>query len=78
MFQFIYNVTQSILVSLWMILLTIITGKLPKVSLYHFDKRAENGGAFDICSDKYIKTNDHSNVSKECKDIIINKYINSL
>lgn len=78
MFQFIYNVIQSIFLSLWMILMTIITGKLPKISLYHFDKQAEYNSPFDVCSDKYIKTNYDSNVSNKCKHVIIDEYINSL
>jgi hypothetical protein len=61
-----------------MILLTIITGKMSKVSLYHFDNELENNGFFDICSDKYIKTNYFSNVSDKCKYAIISDFLSNL
>ena len=75
MFQFIYNIIQSIVYSIWIIIMTIITGKMIKVSPYHFDKQSDNNGFFDICRDKYIKINHPSNVSDSCKKIIIADFI---
>lgn len=75
MFQFIYNVLQSIFNLFWMILLTIITGKMSKISPYHFDRGLHDNGFFNICSDEFIKTNHPKNVSPYCKKLIIEKFL---
>lgn len=78
MFQFIYNVTQSIFTSIWFIIMTIVTGKMVKVSPYEFDWKKEDNTFFNICNDKFIKTNYDSNVSSKCKELIISDFIEHL
>jgi len=78
MFRFIYNLFQSILFSAWFIVLIIITGKMSKISLYHFDRQIRGNGMFDVCSDQYIKDDSFSNVSDKLKKRIIEDYINFL
>lgn len=75
MFQFIYNVFQSISFSIWSIIMTIITGKMVKISHYHLDKSYLDNNAFDICSDKYIKTDKERLVSEKAKKLIIEDFI---
>jgi hypothetical protein len=78
MFQFIYNVTQSIFTSIWFIIMTIMTGKMVKVSPYSFDNQTEGNSFFNICSDRFKKTNYPSNVSDKCKELIISDFIHHL
>jgi hypothetical protein len=75
MFQVIYNVVQSFSFSVWSIIMTIITGKMVKISHYHLDKDCFNNNAFDICSDKYIKTDKMNMVTDAVKKQIINHFI---
>lgn len=58
--------------------MTIITGKMVKVSPYEFDGQKEDNTFFNICNDKLTKTNYPSNVSKNCKEIIIADFIDHL
>ena len=78
MFQLLYNIIQSTFLSLYFIIMTIITGKLPKISLYHFDSSFKGHNGFNICSDKFIKENIPSEVSNEAKHKIIEDFIFSL
>jgi hypothetical protein len=78
MFRFIYNVNSTVISSVLFIILAIITGKMPKISVYHFDKGSHFNDLFDICSDTYIKTNSSKNVSDDCKMFIINEFIDYL
>ena len=75
MFRFIYNVVQVIFYCFWSLVLTVITGKMPKISPYHFDRQIRGDGMFDICSDKYIEDNTFSNASEDLKRRIIDDYI---
>lgn len=76
--QFFYNVCQSIFAFIWMLILTIITGKMSKISFYHFEQQSEDINFFDLCSDKYIKTNYAANVSNGCRENIIQQFIDDL
>ena len=78
MFQFIYNVMQSISFSIWSIIMTIITGKMVKISHYHMEKNSLDNSAIDICSDKYIKTDKVHLVSEKAKKLIIEDFIEHL
>lgn len=78
MFRFIYNVVQTVLISMWYTIMTIITGKMVKVSIYHFDSKKDDNTLFNVCNDKFKKTNYASNVSSECKKTIINNFIEHL
>jgi len=78
MFKLIYNVFQTIGFSMFSISLSIVYGKMPKISAYHFNTSSQDNGVFDITNDKYIKTNSPDNVSGNCKRIIINEFINHL
>jgi hypothetical protein len=78
MFQLCYNISVAIHCSIYHLLLTIITGKLPKISYYHFEKDSLGNNFFNICNDKFIKTNYKNNVSNDCKRLIIKEYIDSL
>lgn len=78
MFQILYNFITVIFFSIWSIILTIFTGKLPKISAYHWDRNSENNTSTDFCSDKYIKTNMCRNVSNECKQLIIEDFLSHL
>ena len=78
MFRFTHNVLQTVCFSIISIFLAIITGKMPKISVYHFDKRSRFNDLFYICSDTYIKTNSSKNVSDNCKMFIINEFIDYL
>jgi hypothetical protein len=62
----------------WGLIMTIITGKMVKISPYHFDKQSDNNTFFNICSDKYIKINLTNNVSKSAKIKIIQEFISHL
>lgn len=75
MFKFAYNIVATFLFSLLSMILVIVTGKQPKVSCYHNDLNSHNSDVFDICNDKYIKTNHQSNVSPDCKRLIIDEYL---
>jgi hypothetical protein len=57
-----------------MLILTIITGKLSKISVYHTWNTTDTS-IFNICSDEYIKTNFPSQVSDKCKKKIIQDFI---
>lgn len=78
MIQFIFNLTQVVVFSIWSIFLTFITGKLPKISAYHFDHATHHNSIFDICNDKYIKVNNSYVVSDLAKKKIISEFIDSL
>jgi len=79
MFQLIYNIISAIFYSIWSTALTIITGKLAKISPYHADKPLlHDNSMFDICSDKYIKTDTPRLVTDWCKERIIKDFINHL
>lgn len=79
MFKYLGNVIGTIGISLFTIIMTIITGKLSKISNYHLiHDSIECDGPLDICSDKLIKTNFSSNVSINCQKSIIMDFIDSL
>lgn len=78
MFQLIYNITVTFAYSFWSIIMTIITGKMTKISPYHMDHHSFDCSPISICSDKYIKTNRPSLVSDEAKLRIIQDYIDNL
>jgi len=78
MFQIIYNIITATFFAMWSIILTVITGKLSKVSPYHFDKQSEDNSFFNICNDKFKKINYPSNVSENCKIAIIRDFIDHL
>jgi len=62
-----------------MIIITIVTGKLSRVSPYDIvHDTIEYDSVFDITSDDLIKTNYPQNVSDSCKEIIIEDFIESL
>jgi hypothetical protein len=56
MFQYIFNILITVFYSLWSLFLTIVTGKTPKVSVYHFSNGSHDSSMFMICSDEQIKT----------------------
>ena len=78
MFQVIYNVVQAFSFSIWAIIMTIVTGKMVKISHYHMEKTSFDNGVFDICSDKYIKTDKVNMVTDVVKRQIINQFITHL
>jgi len=61
-----------------MFILTLVTGKLSKVSPYHLDRATGNHGLTGICSDQFIKTDDVRLVSARCKRTIIQEFISEL
>lgn len=75
---YIITVIETLVVSIWMLLLTIITGQPSKVCVYHFTKRSEGNTLFDITDDYYIKTQQVKNVSVLCKEQIINSFVQNL
>ena len=76
MFRLIYNVCTSFSLSIWFILMSIITGKISKVSIYHMGKFGIS--PFDVCSEKYIKIENSDFVDSYTKEEIIRKFINHL
>lgn len=78
MFEYCYNVMIIIIHGLWMLILTIITGKMSKISVYHFNERSHDNSFFDVCNEYYIKTNNPSMVTPKCKKQIIEDYISYL
>jgi len=75
MFQFIYNLNQTLFWSCWYIIMAIITGKMPKISPYHLDNNCLDNSFIDICSDKYQKIDKPSLVTQKAKELIINEFI---
>lgn len=78
MFQVIYNVVQAFSFSIWAIIMTIVTGKMVKISHYHIEKNSFDNSIFNICSDKYIKTDKMNMVTDAVKKQIINHFITHL
>lgn len=80
MFRFIYNVWVTIAYSIWSILLSIITGKMPKISVYH----SQNDGVsfeqtpINICSDKFKKVYRKDVVDDYTKQSIIEDFLSHL
>ena len=75
MFNLICNITMSVITSIWFIYLTIVTGKMSKVSIYHFIKEPVNSNFYDICGDEYIKATKQSQLSNECKETTIKRFL---
>jgi hypothetical protein len=78
MFKACYNISFSFIVSIHFMILTIITGKMSKISPYHFETNDHDNGVLDVCSDKYKQTHLPSNVSVACKELIINDFLTKL
>ncbi len=75
MFNFIFNVLLSVVYGLWSIIMTLVTGKLCKISTYHSYHNSHDANPFEVCKDRYIKTQYPTNVSVTCKRQIISDFL---
>lgn len=78
MFKLIYNITSAFFFGIYCFILTIITGKKVKVSHYHNEDNLDGNTPFNICSDKFIKTQYASNVSIKAKREILEDFLSHL
>lgn len=78
MIRFIYNLIYTIFYSIWCIIITIITGKMSKVSAYHSERQLHDVSLIDVTDDMHIKTNNTSLVTNEAKEKIISDFIEHL
>jgi len=76
MIKIIANIIMSVGYSIISIITTIITGKLVKVSPYHFVKG--EGEFYNLASDKHEKVKNISLVSERVIEHIIDNYIKEL
>lgn len=77
MFSFIFNVLLSIVYGFHSIIMTLITGKLCKISTYHHYHNSHDANPFEVCSDNFIKTQLPQNVSASCRVQIISEFLNT-
>ena len=75
--EVLHNILSAFYVAGWMFIVSLFTGKMPKVSVYHFEKYSDST-LFDVTSDKYIKTDRPDLVTDECKKRIIEEYIDQI
>ena len=75
MIQIIYNIASALVTGIWFFILTVFTGKLPKISYYHFDHQTFNNSFFDVCSDKYKVINRNDMVHEDCQKRIIKDFL---
>lgn len=78
MFRLINNILFSFFYSIWSIFMTMVTGKLVKVSAYHSENSIFDSTVFNITNDKHIKIDQPYFVSEECKIRIIKYFIDHL
>lgn len=74
----IHNIFTTLAYNVYSLIMTIITGKIPKVSAYHFDKTDYGNNVINICNDKNIKCDNVNYVSDKVKKKIISDFIHEL
>lgn len=77
MFSFILNIIWATSCAIRDVVLTIITGKLSKISAYHLWHNSHDANPFEVCSDNFIKTQLPQNVSASCRVQIISEFLNT-
>ena len=77
MFNFIGNTIYSVLYGIYSVVITLFTGKLCKISIFHSYHNLHNANPFCLCDDEFIKTTNPKNVSVSCEYLIISSFINA-
>ena len=78
MIQAIWNIVVTIWANLFLTILSIITGKMPKVSVYDYVNDTFDCGAFGACNDKFLTVNRVDKIHKDCQKRIIQEFLTYL